>query len=1818
MKSTALLKCATIVLLMLVLIGGSVAISGVSAQTGSLDEPTPINGLTEPQSLPVVQVTTDPADDAAPALVQTTDGKLLTVFVRNSELWSRTSADGGATWTDEMRITGCCRFSPSLARVADGTLWLIYDGYGPKDVDLWYRTSTDHGATWSEEAQLTTYPDNDYDPVILQAVDGKLWVVWTSYRNGTGIWYKTSSDGGATWSTDNQLAAGGEAPSAAVTSGGRLVVVYSRGDGALWQRTSSNGGATWTAETRTAGCCRRNSGLAAVGGVLWLAYENDGNIWYRTSVNQGTTWSAEAQSTRFVGSDSRVTLAVLMSDKPGFVWSSDRSGNPDIWFGIPGEREDINPPPYVEWIERRPGCNPDSDDTIIFRARTLDETSVASVDLVWLLNGVAQADLPMFDDGMHDDEEADDIIWGVQHAPLPAGSQVTYSVRATDTDGNTYLYPGQNSFTVLAPFVKTADILFVPDGGGYGTAWRSYYTDALDAQGYEYDIWDPNLRCAPDSTLLNQYTSGAIIWPVPDNGYITGDNDQRAAVQSYLDAGGKLFITGQNIARNLNDSSGRSFLDNYLHATYREDDTGLCALTGIAGNTTGGGLALNICGGDGANNQYSPDEVDPIAPAQVVFTYQAGAMLAEPIRPVGAAPGHSQDADRRPSSDEPGALLQPNAQARPAASATVAPEPTKAPEPTAAPAPPPTPTRAPTASPVNCIGSCTAGLRVDTGTYKVVYFAFGFEAINSASSRAAVMERVLAWLEGRSPRPVQLTPANGQTVAAGAVNFTWLGVPGATHYEIQIDTVSTFDSPGRIDRPVEGTSYSHSFTALGTWYWRVRAQPDNVPPGLWTSLWTLSVAADVVQVTTDPADDTAPALTQTTDGKLLTVYVRNGHLWSRTSTDSGATWGGETQVTNGCCRYNPSLARAADGTLWLAYDRDGDIWYRTSSDQGASWMAETKLPTDPDSTNDFDPVIFQTADGKLWVVWYSYYRADYNHSLWYKTSVNGGATWSADTQLTSHAYDYAPAATVTEDGRVVVVWNRWGSELWQRSSSDGGATWSAEARIVECCRYKPNLTAIGRDLWLINERDGDIWYRISANGGDIWSDEVQFTFFRGGDNAPAAVALASGSVGIAWQSDRSSNPDIWFGIPGERDELNPPPYIEWIEHRPQPNPDSDDPITFRVHALDETAVVSVHAMVQVERAAQPDMIMELPMYDDGTHGDDWAGDGVWSVQHAPLPEGSQVSYRARAIDTNGNSYRYPGLKSFKVLSAFVKTASILFVADAGGNNTPSDTAWFRPYYTQTLEALGYRYDTWDTGLRGEPPGTLLNQYTGGAIIWAVPYWGYATEEGAASISALQAYLDAGGKLFITGQNIAESHNRYGYDSNFLTNYLHATYRQGDAGLYAVVCNGRALNISGGDGANDQYSKDEVDPLGQAEAICTYQAGVNAMLAEPSRPPATAPSGSQGADAQPAVEAPDAPAQADIAAALTGNIGSGTAGLRVATEKYKVVYFAFGFEAINNAVDRTAVMGEVLDWLEVTPMSKVYLPLVFAAHSTTDSFWADDYRLELGECTTLHWSVINVLAVYLNDTGVTGQGARQVCPEQTTPYVLRVERASGTQEYRLTIFVETPTPEPLLVHYDFEGDFTASGTVLDRSGKGHDAQVTGAVASTAGISGGQGIAFNGGYLQAATNPAAGKTDVTFSLWFKTADPTQNYKLASGAWWNWGPGSGWIMATHGPEFWSADGNSLYLPDQPNNENNFAVSEWIHEVVTYDGSRIKEYTNGQLINDWATTGAAIGPGNPMAVGAWPMFSGYNFQGSMDEFAIYGRSLTQQEVQALYQQGR
>jgi hypothetical protein len=69
------------------------------------------------------------------------------------------------------------------------------------------------------------------------------------------------------------------------------------------------------------------------------------------------------------------------------------------------------------------------------------------------------------------------------------------------------------------------------------------------------------------------------------------------------------------------------------------------------------------------------------------------------------------------------------------------------------------------------------------------------------------------------------------------------------------------------------------------------------------------------------------------------------------------------------------------------------------------------------------------------------------------------------------------------------------------------------------------------------------------------------------------------------------------------------------------------------------------------------------------------------------------------------------------------------------------------------------------------------------------------------------------------------------------------------------------------------------------------------------------------------------------------------------------------------------------------------------------FWTDAQYINAGQCTTLHWHVEGVQAVYLDGQGVVGVGEKQVCPCQDTTYTLRVVHVDSTETtHSITIYV----------------------------------------------------------------------------------------------------------------------------------------------------------------------------------------------------------------------
>ncbi len=151
-------------------------------------------------------------------------------------------------------------------------------------------------------------------------------------------------------------------------------------------------------------------------------------------------------------------------------------------------------------------------------------------------------------------------------------------------------------------------VLVVDDDGGQ--TYERYYTNALDSNRILYDIYSVQTSGSPSAETLRHYP--VVIWFTGDTRTNTLTPTDQANLTSYLDNGGKLILSGQNIAFEL---QGSQFLAGYLHSSFVTDSTGKPYLVGISGDPLTRGDTMVLGGGGGANNARSSDAVLPLGEA---------------------------------------------------------------------------------------------------------------------------------------------------------------------------------------------------------------------------------------------------------------------------------------------------------------------------------------------------------------------------------------------------------------------------------------------------------------------------------------------------------------------------------------------------------------------------------------------------------------------------------------------------------------------------------------------------------------------------------------------------------------------------------------------------------------------------------------------------------------------------------------------------------------------------------------------------------------------------------------------------------------------------------------------------------------------------------------------------------------------------------------------------------------------------------------------------------------------------------------------------
>ena len=200
-----------------------------------------------------------------------------------------------------------------------------------------------------------------------------------------------------------------------------------------------------------------------------------------------------------------------------------------------------------------------------------------------------------------------------QFAPVGEPVEFVLSIAA---DGG---YANADTFEVL---LGPCPILLVDDDAGEST--QTYLEDALDANGYIYRKWTEDTDGYVSASQLDDYT--VVVWHCGWSGNPGSQN--RTDLASFLDGGGRLMISGEDIGWALNYQGNSGMIDwynDYLHADYVLDDSGYRSLTGVSGDPIGDGLSITLNGPGSAMNQLYPSEIEPLTGADGILEYTTGA-----------------------------------------------------------------------------------------------------------------------------------------------------------------------------------------------------------------------------------------------------------------------------------------------------------------------------------------------------------------------------------------------------------------------------------------------------------------------------------------------------------------------------------------------------------------------------------------------------------------------------------------------------------------------------------------------------------------------------------------------------------------------------------------------------------------------------------------------------------------------------------------------------------------------------------------------------------------------------------------------------------------------------------------------------------------------------------------------------------------------------------------------------------------------------------------------------------------------------------------
>jgi hypothetical protein len=229
-------------------------------------------------------------------------------------------------------------------------------------------------------------------------------------------------------------------------------------------------------------------------------------------------------------------------------------------------------------------------------------------------------------------------VFQVSHSvdlpPLEAGRLYQFYLLSTDAAGNTTTNNNDGAlFSFIAPQAATALLVYAPEW--FADAFEppfpgiETYTDALDALGVSYEVWELADRPAP--TLEDLRPFQVVLWRPTESDI----NDasftpaMQSAIRSYLAEGGALFMSSMQVLSRLRTPDGIAFMKEVLRVNSFRADGGALSLTGVTGDPVGRGSEIDLAWEMFPDLNWStgPDHLTLMIDTAPVFLQEAGKVV---------------------------------------------------------------------------------------------------------------------------------------------------------------------------------------------------------------------------------------------------------------------------------------------------------------------------------------------------------------------------------------------------------------------------------------------------------------------------------------------------------------------------------------------------------------------------------------------------------------------------------------------------------------------------------------------------------------------------------------------------------------------------------------------------------------------------------------------------------------------------------------------------------------------------------------------------------------------------------------------------------------------------------------------------------------------------------------------------------------------------------------------------------------------------------------------------------------------------------------